>query len=326
MLSSLNVTNFRGFERLEIPKLARVNLIGGVNNSGKTALLEAIFLLVERNQQSITQLPHLFRPASAIDDQRYFWRWLAYDGRPQTQASITANIEGFGHMTALWSPHQQGPTDRASQTLLHVAGRNLIVPALAENQNRQWPTIEIFSPTPTAPIQDAQIYIRAAKKKNGEERIESLLREIEPRLKRIRVYPDEQTNQPLIHVTLSGIGEALPANQLGQGFNRLLRIYCSLLRAEAKVFLVDEVETGLHHTVLPTVWKGLAAVARQENVQIFATTHSREAILAAHRVFSTEPSYDFTYHRLERVAGQVNVVTYDQKRLEGADERNFELR
>jgi AAA15 family ATPase/GTPase len=118
----------------------------------------------------------------------------------------------------------------------------------------------------------------------------------------------------------------IPAPQLGQGFNRLLRIYSALLSANAKVFLIDEVETGLHHSILPTVWKGLAAVARIEGVQIFATTHSREAILAAHRVFAKEPSYDFAYHRLERSGGNISVVTYDQESLEGAEEANFEVR
>ncbi len=161
---------------------------------------------------------------------------------------------------------------------------------------------------------------------DNEEKIEALVREIDGRVKRVRSLADPQTNKPVLHVGLNS-SEVFPATQLGQGFNRLLRIYSALFAAEAGVFLIDEIETGLHHSVLPTIWKGLAAVARQEDVQIFATTHSREAILAAHRVFSAEPEYDFAYHRLERDAkGDVQVVTYDQEALAGADEANFEVR
>lgn len=76
MLTSLTLTNFRGFTNFKIPKLARVNLIGGVNNAGKRAPLEAVFLLLERDAGRIQRLPGLFRAASSVNDDRYFWRWL----------------------------------------------------------------------------------------------------------------------------------------------------------------------------------------------------------------------------------------------------------
>ena len=43
MYSSFRVQNFRGFKDLRLDDLARVNLIAGKNNTGKSALLEAIF-------------------------------------------------------------------------------------------------------------------------------------------------------------------------------------------------------------------------------------------------------------------------------------------
>src|SRR3972149_4582212 len=44
MYNSFEVRNFRCFSKLQISDLKRVNLITGVNNIGKTALLEALFL------------------------------------------------------------------------------------------------------------------------------------------------------------------------------------------------------------------------------------------------------------------------------------------
>jgi DNA replication and repair protein RecF len=44
MIESLEVTNFRGFERLELHGLRRINVIVGENSSGKTAFLESVFL------------------------------------------------------------------------------------------------------------------------------------------------------------------------------------------------------------------------------------------------------------------------------------------
>ena len=45
MFQNLEIRNFRLFENLKIERLGQVNLVGGRNNSGKTTLLEALFLL-----------------------------------------------------------------------------------------------------------------------------------------------------------------------------------------------------------------------------------------------------------------------------------------
>ena len=46
MLQSLEIENFRQFSHFTIPKLGRINLLTGKNNSGKTSVLEAIHLLM----------------------------------------------------------------------------------------------------------------------------------------------------------------------------------------------------------------------------------------------------------------------------------------
>ena len=44
MYKSFHVKNFRCFKDLQINDLGRVNLIAGKNNTGKTALMEAMYL------------------------------------------------------------------------------------------------------------------------------------------------------------------------------------------------------------------------------------------------------------------------------------------
>jgi len=326
MLKSLTLSEYRGFRSLDIPRFARVNLIGGVNNSGKTGLLEAIYLLLERDPGKIQKLlPGLFRAESGFGEEKYFWRWLARDGASKTVMSIGGEVDDFGFAEAYWEPNNLNVRPGANR-LFSIFDRRLSLKGLGGELSR-WPNPEVFSPRPTHPVEDAQVYIRATKRSaDAEERIEALLREIDPRVKRVRAFPDEQSNKPILHIGLQ-TGPALPAPQFGQGFNRLLRIYSAIFSAEARVFLIDEMETGLHHSVLPLFWKGLASLARLEGIQIFATTHSREAILAAHRVFSAEPSYDFAYHRLERnTRDDIVAITYDQEALMGADDANFEVR
>ena len=51
-----------------------------------------------------------------------------------------------------------------------------------------------------------------------------------------------------------------------------------LTRASQGVLLIDEVEAGIHHSVLRPVLSRLLQAAATSQVQILATTHSLEAI------------------------------------------------
>ena len=60
MITSLKLENFRIFTGLEIAPLQRINLFAGANNTGKTGILEALYLLFGDDEQ-LRQLPSAFR-------------------------------------------------------------------------------------------------------------------------------------------------------------------------------------------------------------------------------------------------------------------------
>jgi hypothetical protein len=60
VLKNLQLTNFRGFEQLELKQLNRVNLIVGDNNTGKTSILEALYLLLGQTHK-LGAFPSVFR-------------------------------------------------------------------------------------------------------------------------------------------------------------------------------------------------------------------------------------------------------------------------
>ena len=74
----------------------------------------------------------------------------------------------------------------------------------------------------------------------------------------------------------------LPFTQLGQAFSRTLQIYCEIFANQPDIILIDEIENGLYYEGLGDFWKGLMAVLEDKNVQLFATTHSRECMEAAY--------------------------------------------
>ncbi|MBI4326873.1 MAG: ATP-binding protein [Chloroflexi bacterium] len=185
-----------------------------------------------------------------------------------------------------------------------------------------------FSTRQSNPNQDAVDFNRVVVKRRRKDLVD-LLRPIEKNLETLEALQvGQQVHQqaPLIYADLQGLPEMIPVTHLGQGFCRLLDIYSEILASDAQVLLVDEVENGIHHSVMPIVWKGLFHAAMEADLQVFATTHSWECILAADQAAREADSYDLSLIRLDRVDGDVKATVMEEKTLTTAKELHWELR
>ncbi len=336
MLTSLKITNFRGFGPLRLEPLQRVNIIVGQNNSGKTGLLEALVLLLWEPTSSCANLPNLFRSLGGDPDET-FWRWLVRNRDIGVLAGIQTRFRSsqeFGiwltlkQMTeAIVNPDRPRPDTGVAPEVLRKSGSlgPLAVyigptPAVQLGGSGRW--LSVFSTHPTNPRQDAIDYNRVVLRRRKKQ-VEKLLKKVEPKLESVEAL--QTGNEPLLYADV-GLSEMLPVTQMGQGFNRLLHIYSELLAAEAKVLLIDEVENGLHHSTLPTIWEGLFHASQEVGVQIFATTHSLECLQAAHEAMSRQPSYDLAVIRLFRMPEGIQGRVLDRKHIEAAMAGEIDLR
>jgi AAA15 family ATPase/GTPase len=76
MFRSIKIENFRGFKHFELQQLGRINLLVGLNNSGKTSILEAVQLLCSRtNLEPLTAIMlnrgEYFRSDDELGGNRY---------------------------------------------------------------------------------------------------------------------------------------------------------------------------------------------------------------------------------------------------------------
>lgn len=327
MLQSLKIDNFKRFRELNLPVLKRVNLITGKNNTGKTALLEALLLLIEPSK-FLSVLPTSFRLCSNIGDPtQNLWRWLFRDcdtAKPIVVTSVTDDYLGYSvalGMKSLPSGYQQLATQ--NQIVVGVLPAKIRKSESYATLSNLTGGVTALSDRPNDPQQDALAYDRLVLKATGEERLEALLRKIEPRLRNIRSIRPH--GAPLLYVDV-GLRERIPAVHLGQGFTRLLSIYAAIIESGNKVLLIDEFESGLHYSVLTDVWRGILQATEQEGVQVFATTHSYECIRAAHTAFAETIAYDFALHRLEESKDDITATSYDKETLETSLSSGFEIR
>jgi AAA15 family ATPase/GTPase len=102
-----------------------------------------------------------------------------------------------------------------------------------------------------------------------------------------------------------------------------------LVSAKNNQLLIDEIETGLHYSVLEQLWALIFKYAQALNVQVFATTHSYDAIKTFTYLTENEGNEDQgAYFRLQtnRKTGLVEAISYDAERLESALETESEIR
>jgi len=316
MIEELVLENFRGFRSLDLKGLKPVNLIVGHNNTGKTSLLEGILLACQARRGH--ELPGMFRAVQGRDELRYF-PWLLHDGAQNGTATLKCKdgvVENSLALTKLNSPPSAGFIAPGP----HITYGPLF---LWLGPQRKDSICRVVSVQHRDPQSLVSLVGKAYRKRGGEETFQKLLAKIDSRIKKVRIDPGEDGNQVVVDI---GLSELLPLAQVGQGVYRLTTILADIIGEKTDVLLIDEIENGLHHSVQKQVWIGLAEVAKELNVQIFATTHRGECLQAAHNAFDERQPYDFRVVQLFRSEDSVQGRLLDKKHIEAAITADIELR
>ncbi len=353
------VNNFRCFAGLHLKDLARVNLIAGKNNTGKTALLEAIHL---HDNPANWQLPvdinrarGIREPSRALED---VCAWLFYRGHIPSGLSLESHDEkGVTRTLTMYILDPASARERFPEAEKALA--SLIGPSLKGSLSRLilkfeqtneperisigvageivggghggiWidariprniPDVFLTSGGASA-MQDVGFFGELEKTKRQQE-ILPALQIVEPCLQHLSLVP--LAGESVIHGDV-GLPLLVPVPFMGEGVRRVLSLVLAIANAPGGVVLIDEIENGLHYSVQKKVWQVIAQAARQANVQVFATTHSWECIRWAHEAFSESEEYDFRLFRLDRTDGDVSVSSYDRERIESALFNAVEMR
>ncbi len=67
-------------------------------------------------------------------------------------------------------------------------------------------------------------------------------------------------------------------NSFGDGTNKMLRLLLEIKKCRNNRIMVDEIDCGIHYSKLKDFFKIIIQACLNDNVQLFATTHSKECI------------------------------------------------
>lgn len=348
MYNSFVIKNFRCFSEISLNDLDQVNLITGMNNTGKTALLEAIFIHGGRYNPSLVFTINALRGLESWSitfapgaETPWDLAFFEFDNSKEIELGSYSTKDGKKIVRLREIKEAEGKA-------LYSLSNSKIFEMEYQNGKRKPDKYQFvvetsgktgfLQPLPIVPYQtwflssrgrqDHKETARRFTKLNnrGEKHyLLEALKIIEPRLEDISL--GLVGDNMILHGDI-GSGKQIPLPIMGDGMGRIAELFLGVADTPNGVTLMDEVENGLHYSVLPKLWKVIGQAARKYNSQVFATTHSRECIVAAHKAFK-EPmfGYDFKLHRLERAKdGNIRAVTYDQGTLEAAIESEFEVR
>lgn len=358
MITHFSVENFKALSKCSLTNLKRINLLGGKNNTGKSTMMEALFFFHDRqNPDSLLRL-YRWRGELLVELNRFDVFAPIFHGYNTENEIIMKVGEGAdletmkikmgkedqktvhvnpNQKTTSLETHTKSIADDRLEMTVEFSGpkkskfsKQVITHSIkgAEdmevhvNKSAQINTaIFLTSRTPINSNENAIRYGELTKK-NKESKILECLKVIEPRLKSITVI-QQVNNQAVLYGDI-GLDVKVPIHFMGDGITRVLSILLAIYSNPNGIVFIDEIENGIHYSVMEQVWEMLDMASEDCNCQLFITTHSYECLGAL--VSSNIKQNDMNYIRLERKEDVIISKEYDFETLNVAIEQGWEVR
>jgi AAA15 family ATPase/GTPase len=312
MIESIEIKNFRCFKDTKIAEFGLVNLLGGMNNSGKTALLEAIYLAQNPDIEIIRGLQSQVRRESDLfieANPESAWNNFFYQQNTKEIISInTTNNEKIirkvllkcnddisGCVEFMQNQNFDNETEKyikdisiSKKSVLHldaedngkiVASSFIIadtrrgIARTSKLKQLEHSTIFLLTGGVKRPL---AIFYEQARFDGKADIVLNAVQIIDNTIEKIEVF---NIGEPIIYLTKKD-GVRMPLSLFGDAVNTVLKFILRIINNPKKIILIDEIENGIHFTNQEKLWKMLFNLAVEYNVQIFATTHSLEMIKA----------------------------------------------
>ena len=152
---------------------------------------------------------------------------------------------------------------------------------------------------------------------------------LDGRVDRVTMIGDDQRqigNSRRVVVKLHDYDRPVPLQSVGDGATRLFGVALFLVGSRGGFLTIDEAENGIHHSVHEAFWRMVLQAAEENDVQVFATTHSFDCVCGFARAAIKTSESEGVLVRLERRGERTRAVVYSESDLETVAEQRIEVR
>ena len=323
-LKYIEINNFRGIDHLRIDDFSRVNVFVGQNNSGKTSVLEAIAMLMSMSNPDIPQAINAVRARKSFSnfiDIQYLFNNLNTSMPPEVSSELTDGSSrslklGLTYVfDELAEPQNNHPQQNGAVKYVNTLEMDFdIVTGESKKSYKSWLRVNSQGMVINRKMADGYLESKRAWltpsdlmtsnlvndlaelfKRNRKDTVLALLKMFDSRINSIEILTDD------IYIGFEGMAQMLSVSMMGDGLRRYLSIVASAANPMIDIFLIDEIDNGLHYSVYKKLWKALCALAVASGKQIFVTTHSKETLCHLSKMLEENPDYqkEFCLYTLE---------------------------
>ncbi|MDQ7089908.1 MAG: AAA family ATPase [Methylococcales bacterium] len=301
-IKKIEINNFRCFEKFEIGDFKTINVLVGKSNSGKSCLLESLFIAIDANPLMPAGLNNLRGLGYSSEQLKY----LFHNFDLNTAPILKINFSDQRNTELKLSPNyniatiNEKPITRLSSSVSKkVIGINLELKLSSEkiykasymldDEGNQKNILSDYQSNITAafipPIFLGGFALTCYSeliKKRKEAVILEILQKIEPKIQGIQALPEG------IFFIYDKMNELVPIQILGGGIQQAFNIITQIANEDFNVIFIDEIETGLHYSAHSELWKGIFALCKTLNTQLFITTHNIETLSSLKEVLELD--------------------------------------
>jgi hypothetical protein len=129
-----------------------------------------------------------------------------------------------------------------------------------------------------------------------------------------------------VMVKLADTSTPVPLKSLGDGATRVFGVALALANSRNGFLVIDEAENGIHYLVQRDFWRMVLTIARWNNVQVLASTHSWDCVRGFAQAAMEDEESEGLLARLERRGGDIAAIAYSEAELETAADQLIEVR
>jgi AAA15 family ATPase/GTPase len=263
-LTEIEIKQFKCFTDFKASGFKRVNLIGGKNNIGKTALMEACYINVHAQDintliTAIVDIKFMRENANLVLENEVNYKklldntqnYLANSNLKNTCFSIFQQDGLKQYRFTIDNTEKSINANDVFISLYFIENINFI-------NNFGWSNKKLAKA------------FQAIQKQDKETELISFLQGFDKNITNFKVIGGK--------AQCKVAGEYHDIAEFGDGLNRYISIICALYECKNGYLFIDEIENGIYFFQFAKLWEIILTVSKEINCQVFVTTHSKEIV------------------------------------------------